>query len=59
MNEITLKLETKTVECESIKTDWKWVMGEPEFGISRSAHRSLILIFKNSNFVRRLKNRCL
>lgn len=56
MNEITLKLETKTVECKSIKTDFKIIQVEPEFGISKGAYKWLVIRNKNINFVKRLKN---
>lgn len=57
MNEITLKLETKIVECKSIKTDFAYVIEDPVIGMSESAYRWFIRKHKNNNFVKKLKNR--
>jgi hypothetical protein len=56
MNEIILKLETKTVQGKSIKTDFKIIQGEPQFGMSKGAYRWWIIRIKNDNFVKRLKS---
>jgi hypothetical protein len=57
MNEITLKLETINVESKSIKTRFAYVIGEPVFGMSKSAYNRFFRKHKNTNLVKRLKNR--
>lgn len=59
MNEVTLKLETKQVECKSIKTRFSITYEEPIFGMSTSVHKWYFRRFKTKNMVNRLKNRSL
>ena len=57
MNEVTLKLETINVESKSIKTRFTYVIGEPVFGMSKSVYNRFIRKHKNTNLVKKLKNR--
>ncbi len=59
MNEINLKLETKQVECKSIKTRFTITYGSPLFGMSNSARKWFLKNIKTKNMVNRLKNRSL
>jgi len=56
-NEITLRLETKTVESKVIKSEWKWMIDEPTFGMSYEVYKYFITIEKNMNLIKRLNNR--
>lgn len=49
-----IKIETKTVRAEARQTEWKWVMGEPEFEMSKSAHKWYLIKIKTNNFIKRL-----
>jgi hypothetical protein len=59
MNEINLKIETKQVECKSIKTRFKITYEDPVFGMSDSARKWFLNRIKTKNMVRRLINRSL
>jgi hypothetical protein len=59
MNEINLKLVTKQIEAKSIKTRFKIIYEEPEFGMTDSIYRWYLSRFKNKNMVDRLKNKSL
>lgn len=60
MNEITLKLESRIVEGgQLINARFKYVVGDPIFGMPKSVYKWYIRKHKNYNFVKRLKIRSL
>lgn len=59
IQEINLKLVTKQIESKLIKTRFKIIYEEPEFGMSVAVYKEYLSRFKNQNMVDRLKNRSL